>query len=96
MWLDVRCLIGLRRTRREEVLARAGAVVRRAPHTRSPHASREVGESTIRMEAKGKWKIMTLRELRRIPLPRTSVNNPTTQLAAYYLYAQISAVGREK
>jgi plastocyanin len=24
------------------------------------------------------------------------VNNPTTHLAAYYLYAQISAVGREK
>jgi plastocyanin len=26
----------------------------------------------------------------------TLVNNPTTHLAAYYLYAQISAVGREK
>jgi hypothetical protein len=24
------------------------------------------------------------------------VNNPTTHLAAYYLYAHISAVGREK
>jgi len=35
-------------------------------------------------------------ELRRIPLPRTFVNNPTTHLAAYYLYAQISAVRREK
>lgn len=74
MWLDVRCLIGLRRTRLEGVLARAGAAVRRAPHTRSPHASREVGESTIRMEAKGKWKIMTLRELRRISLLGTWLN----------------------
>ena len=35
-------------------------------------------------------------ELLRIPLLRTLVNNPTTHLAAYYLYAQISAVGREK
>jgi plastocyanin len=40
------------------------------------------------------WRISG--ELRRIHPPRTLVNNPTTQLDAYYLYAHISAVGREK
>ena len=34
--------------------------------------------------------------LRRIPLPRTPVNNPTTHLAAYYLYTQKCALGPEK
>ena|SRR5215216_697626 len=39
--VGVRCLIRLRRARREGVLARAGAVLRKAPLTRSPHVSRE-------------------------------------------------------
>jgi hypothetical protein len=37
----VRCLICSRRARREGVLVRAAAVLRKARLTRSPHASRE-------------------------------------------------------
>ena len=45
---------------------------------------------------KAKFAVIVKGEVRRILLPRTLVNNPTTHLAAYYLYAHISAVGREK
>ena len=40
-WLGVRCLLRWRRVRREEVLARAGAVLTEASLTHSPHVSRE-------------------------------------------------------
>ena len=55
-------------------MARAGAVLGKAPDTRSPYASREVGESSMGMEPKGKGKRTAHRELLRIYLLDTQVN----------------------
>jgi hypothetical protein len=75
-WLGVRFLIlFLRRTRHEGLLARVGAVLRKVPITRLPHAGRAVDLADTCTQPKGKGKINSPRELLRPYLPRTRMRN---------------------
>jgi hypothetical protein len=56
MWLAVLCLIRSRRARREEVLVKVEAVLRKGPLTRLPRVGRGLDLADTCTEPKGKGK----------------------------------------